>query len=143
MNKNAKAWIKALRSGYYRQGKFKLETSDGRFCCLGVACKLAYDAGVIEDGDQVYDGYRLAMPPSVQKWLGLKSCDTALNHVAVDDASLHTQPKSGWDGTVLFEDVGTRLSRLNDSGASFTKIADIIEANEAVLFKKAKDDAKG
>jgi len=33
-------WLKALRSGDYKQTKGEL-VSDGRYCCLGVACKVA------------------------------------------------------------------------------------------------------
>jgi hypothetical protein len=36
-------WVAALRSGKYKQdsGKYLLETPEGKFCCLGVACKVA------------------------------------------------------------------------------------------------------
>ena len=33
-------WLKALRGGEYKQGKTKLH-SDGKYCCLGVACRIA------------------------------------------------------------------------------------------------------
>lgn len=33
-------WTSALRSGEYKQGKGYLE-DDGKFCCLGVLCKVA------------------------------------------------------------------------------------------------------
>jgi hypothetical protein len=33
-------WVAALRSGEYQQGKGKFE-HDGKFCCLGVLCKVA------------------------------------------------------------------------------------------------------
>lgn len=39
-------WIAALRSGEYRQGKSKLKTDSGGYCCLGVLadiCKLDLD----------------------------------------------------------------------------------------------------
>jgi hypothetical protein len=34
-------WIAALESGEYEQGRNSLKTSDGRYCCLGVACVVA------------------------------------------------------------------------------------------------------
>lgn len=42
MNKKDKQkWVKALRSGKYKQGKYKLHNkSDDTFCCLGVAVNL-------------------------------------------------------------------------------------------------------
>lgn len=36
-----KRWIKALRSGKYKQGKKALRTSNNEFCCLGVLCDVA------------------------------------------------------------------------------------------------------
>lgn len=32
-----KKWVKALRSGKYKQGKYYLYAGDGTYCCLGVA----------------------------------------------------------------------------------------------------------
>src|SRR4051812_34484552 len=41
-------WVKALRSGEYKQTKGALHTADGAFCCLGVACDLALKAGALK-----------------------------------------------------------------------------------------------
>jgi hypothetical protein len=42
VNKQLKeAWIEALRSGEYEQGKQQMETKDGRLCCLAVLCRVA------------------------------------------------------------------------------------------------------
>lgn len=39
MNEDIKAaWVKALRSGAYRQGNGRLRGADDEFCCLGVLC---------------------------------------------------------------------------------------------------------
>lgn len=38
---NVRRWIRALRSGKYRQGRGKLCRVGERYCCLGVAAKLA------------------------------------------------------------------------------------------------------
>src|SRR5688500_14463606 len=43
-----RAWVDALRSGEFRQGKRRLHTDDGRYCCLGVACVVAFRMGGIE-----------------------------------------------------------------------------------------------
>lgn len=43
----AEKWIAELRSGKYAQGKTYLE-SGGKFCCLGILCKMGVDAGVCE-----------------------------------------------------------------------------------------------
>lgn len=50
------AWINALRSGEYKQGRGTLhqrgtedrEGAPDKFCCLGVLCDLAYRDGVVE-----------------------------------------------------------------------------------------------
>ena len=43
MNKEIKAeWVKALRSGEYKQGGGALHRGD-HFCCLGVLCDIAID----------------------------------------------------------------------------------------------------
>lgn len=34
-------WIKALRSGRYKQGKAELHPTEDTYCCLGVLCKVA------------------------------------------------------------------------------------------------------
>ena len=34
---NLKKWVEALRSGKYKQGKYRLKTNDYH-CCLGVLC---------------------------------------------------------------------------------------------------------
>ena len=40
MNKNLKRkWLRALRSGRYKQGKYYLRNSEDRYCCLGVLCE--------------------------------------------------------------------------------------------------------
>lgn len=34
-------WVKALRSGEYKQGHGRLKTAEGGYCCLGVLCAVA------------------------------------------------------------------------------------------------------
>jgi len=58
MNKRMKTkWIKALRSGRYKQGRGRLKTEKGSYCCLGVlnkVCKLgAYENFGSLDLDQL------------------------------------------------------------------------------------------
>jgi len=38
--KNVRNWVKALRSGKYKQGFQQLQTGEGEYCCLGVATRL-------------------------------------------------------------------------------------------------------
>jgi hypothetical protein len=129
MNDNAKAWAEALRSGEYQQGRHALTVvdttgcRDERDCCLGVACKLAVNAGVIEPAEEVggqlvYNDSGRAesgiLPEPVRAWLGLMTRDSTF----VGESGLDDQ-----------------LSSLNDGGASFERIATIIESEPEGLFE--------
>lgn len=65
-----KKWVKALRSGKYKQGSFQLaeETLEGdmAYCCLGVLCELS---GFSYDVNDPFP------PEEVAKWAGLKNYD--------------------------------------------------------------------
>ena len=81
----AALWIDALRSGLYAQGDGRLTTimpsGDKEYCCLGVLCELAVEAGVIDSvDDDVRVGYGPYMaeylpPTEVVEWAGLHSED--------------------------------------------------------------------
>jgi len=121
-------WVEALRSGEYRQGKGYLNRKNKRgqslFCCLGVACEVARKNGVAVDmkkelgggevGDDIqwYDGTSTTLPPSVQKWLGLRNN----NPYVLDRRNADTM--EGYQS----------LSFINDiAGADFNEISDMIE----------------
>lgn len=128
MNADIKArWQQALRSGDYRQGVSRLRRrADGgdRFCCLGVLCELAVEAGVIEAPVESEIGYRYGatgdllgdavyLPPAVAKWAGL-STNPAVEHVVGHEAGGRM---TRW----------STLAKLNDSKTPFSTIADLIE----------------
>lgn len=128
MNDNAKALVAALRSGDYTQGRGYLTRidSDGleQDCCLGVACKLAVEAGVIEPGvvdprngaRRYRDGGQwqtAVLPERVREWLGFSSKESEFCR------------SSGYS---------EQLSALNDDGMSFERIAAIIESEPEGLF---------
>lgn len=118
---NRKLWIEALRSGKYKQGKFFLSRTDAgirSYCCLGVACELAVERGLIierevprilfpEKGSVFsYEENQQSLPPAVQEWLGLR-----------------TSSGDWGESTDYFS-----LTNRNDKGASFADIAETIEA---------------
>lgn len=124
MNPEVKAlWTGALRSGEYIQGVHGLHLGnpDGtaRFCCLGVLCKLAVDAEVIPEPVRLVNsdpetpfefrygalGAVSYLPFEVMEWAGVNG----------PDGAFHDGP------------VSSSLARLNDTGSSFTEIADLIE----------------
>lgn len=76
MNKDIKTqWVAALRSGEYTKGVGYLNAND-KFCCLGVLCDLAVEAGVTTfTGGGGYGAEREAqtLPAEVQNWAELQT----------------------------------------------------------------------
>ncbi len=104
-----KEWVKALRSGGYKQGRDRLVDNDDKFCCLGVLCNIAPDSlgldwKYIEDTWTI-GGNDIELPLVVRVWAGMNSSEGHLDH----DMS--------------------NLSDLNDDGKSFIDIANHIEKN--------------
>lgn len=98
-------WVKALRSGKYKQTQLRLRNGD-KFCALGVLCDLCDPTGW--DTSSIKSCYRARggmIAPSVQEWSGIRS------------------------GFAEFKQDGkpNSIMKINDSGKSFTEIADVIE----------------
>lgn len=125
MNPEVRAqWAAAIRSGEYKQGRGNLNylprTGERRFCCLGVLCELAAEAGIVtrtEDSEFMYTEYinpadhtdssETSLPKAVQVWAGLDS----------DDPKLFL-PTGTYFGT---------CSDVNDNNVPFSEIADLID----------------
>lgn len=112
MNKKVKAkWVKALKSGEFKQGKNTLK-NNGKYCCLGVLCELyrketgkgkwkrttGGPASKIADFHLSDKDIGFGLPANgVCDWAGLKSKDpllgksTAANH---NDGTQGVKPKS-------------------------------------------------
>jgi hypothetical protein len=127
MNKRVmKKWIKALRSGKYKQGKGYLKQfnskNEPRHCCLGVLCEL-YDQQMKKnhkktlftehmiDSETVefisFNKHDGGLPKEVREWANMiNPCGEFINKNRVE-----------------------YLSDLNDDGKKFSTIADIIEKN--------------
>lgn len=97
-------WVKALRSGKYKQGKHQLRDSDNNYCCLGVLCEIS---------GKKYDGEDLFEPHEVASFAGFK------------DLGTHYLKK----GYKTRQGKAHSLVELNDWGLSFKQIANIIEKN--------------
>ena len=114
-----KKWVAALRSGEYRQTTGSLTVISGAedrgFCCLGVLtdlCAKNFDLPLeavlsIEQGGGIC--------PDVEKWAGMRS---DLGHLP---RMIPVDPE--YDGSGQCES----LANLNDAGADFKRIADVIE----------------
>ena len=127
---NAKKWLRALRSGKYKQTVGNLHSKYGEdgYCCLGVACELAVKAGVnikvTEHGGIVfYNRKSDFLPPIVRKWLGFGPRNEAGMFKRKDSYTY---------------DSYETLASLNDSRFTFSEIADIVEQNADQLFKHPK-----
>ncbi len=128
LNKNAKVWVEALRSGEYPQttGRLKRDTdalhTKAGYCCLGVACDLYQKAtGIGEfgrDGQMFFiDGNEHIdlMPKKVADWFGIN-------------------PDSEYIIRTPEDKVSYSLAGDNDTGSTFLQIADIIESEPEGLF---------
>lgn len=134
LNDNAKALVTALRSGDYLQAREVLHEkvrNRESFCCLGVGCDLYIKAGSPNGEVATYWGtihddmsimnYRdvsgrytiTSLPEPVRVWLGF-------------------QDRNG--GFFQEHSVKSSLACLNDKGASFKEIADVIESEPKGLL---------
>ncbi len=108
--KYAKMWIKALRSGKYKQTKGKLCVVNGKtvkYCCLGVLChilKTPYKRG---ENYKIYDSETNSLPTSVKDETGIRTCFA--NYGERSDETL-----------IILND---------DKEYTFKEIADVIEKN--------------
>jgi hypothetical protein len=117
-------WIDSLRSGKYDQTQGKLYSGDG-FCCLGVLCDIyAKEVGdkscvkkdpskTIDDDKWNYwyfDDQSECLPECVKDWAELNEDDPVVIN------------------PVVGEDYVTTLAYLNDGGATFEDLAEMIEA---------------
>ncbi len=106
-----KHWIAALRSGKYKQTEGQLRYYEDwhrkpSFCCLGVLCDLASKDGGAEWVDSCFMDSYDVLPTKIRKWMKL------------------SEYKEQY------------LMIMNDSGQSFSTIADYIEKN---ILPKIKD----
>jgi len=106
-----KAWVTALRSGEFKQGKGQLHNREtDTYCCLGVLCEIAVKSGVNVKqewmGDcKMFDGHFGTLPPAIREWSGLEQGGARV--------WIHDRP--------------LMLTDQNDNYATFEEIADAIE----------------
>ena len=121
-------WASALRDGEFDQTRHVLHDQRG-YCCLGVACAifaetldLNVEKVILKEGDfEVYYQHEgTVLPQKVADLLGLKTDEGSFSEIRMEGAQ-----------------VGDSLSSINDAGATFKQIADILERHEDLLFKPA------
>lgn len=133
-----KKWVKALRSGKFKQGQGTLKQFNRRgqpqHCCLGVLCEVynesmkkskkktlseTYDPSYNFDfkhGRSIFDKKKDDLPIKVKDWAGMKT-----------SLGTFTVPIVNEYGDEDFE--VECLADWNDTGRKFTVIADLIEEN--------------
>lgn len=100
MDKDIKEkWVKALRSGEYKQGRGALIDGDGAMCCVGV---LAHVMG------------------KANEWLHEHSCK-------IGPSPLNSRDADQWPKGFPFPSEVRPMVDMNDAGSSFSEIADWIE----------------
>jgi len=114
----AEIWIKELESGKYKQTKGVLKKDDS-YCCLGVLCQIS---GLGEFKQVLGDEIISYVLPSGN----LSSA--ALPYEVLDWSDIEDQY-----GSFDESDSFSTLSILNDSGKTFTEIAEIIRQNYKAL----------
>lgn len=135
-----KEWVRALRSGEYKQATDALKTENG-YCCLGVLCDIqgcewesaANDFQVDVDYFKVKgEKHNIeVLPESVSRAVGFKLF-TSGDSYSTNPSIYLDKPKTiavyeKYKDGGIDDIVWTLLSELNDSGATFEEIADIIE----------------
>lgn len=111
-------WVDALRSGFYKQGKYQLREAGDFFDPCGVLCELAVSAGVIDPAgftpkekhnipDRSWSGFYYGNPKTDTGATGL--------------------PKAVQEWADINYYQGMRVSRMGDRGKKFNEIADYIE----------------
>jgi hypothetical protein len=99
-------WVKALRSGEYKQAKGALKKRGG-YCCLGVLCDVVKKELHQEwDDEGAFLNYDASLPPKVMLLVGLDTSFAEYINTKIKDKN-------------LMED--------NDCGKSFKQIANTIE----------------
>lgn len=121
--KNVKRWIEDLRSGKHKQAKGRLRDGNS-FCCLGRACDVFKDEVNGSWDDNVFTlGYNpLSLPLEVANLLGIESKSPKLVNLSLPKIKkLNKKLNKQLGSNYLF------LADLNDHGATFSEIADVIE----------------
>ena len=103
----AKKWVKALRSGDYKQETSALNPYGDTQCCLGVLCEIS-EISSFDEGGIYGEGCGITLPETVLNWAGMRKDNFG--------------GRFGRSDIVLWE--------LNDMKRNdFNYIADVIEKN--------------
>lgn len=106
-------WVDALRSGKYRQARGRLRDDGDAMCCLGVLCDIVAPDNWRYEEDQYrgpdgwhQDNFQMGIPENLLKTVGFEVSEPIIEYKGERQA----------------------ISLVNDGGATFAEIADLIEA---------------
>lgn len=128
---NRKLWFKKLEETELKQGKGALCTRNNEYCCLGIACEVAIENGLLiekwmdekySDNVHLYgkrneDISSAYLPSIVSDWLGMKT---------IEGAPVN-EPMS-------LSKVDDSCAIMNDEGLSFKEIAQRLQKHESAYF---------
>lgn len=112
-----KAWLKALRSGRYPQGRKRLHTNNNTYCCLGVACEILNYPRTLDEDDTHYTtktGHIIRTALDTDNPLGI-------SYIGEFPSGISCENSRG-------NQFHISLVTLNDIGYSFHSIARVIDA---------------
>ena len=121
-----KILIEALRSGEYSQDQLYLRTENG-YCCLGVACDKYRKELNKEDWETNDTVYRSALDRRITTYKILGEHSILPEEVARWMDLIYDSELSFVGSYVTKDGEDYSLAQLNDNGASFEEIADVIE----------------
>lgn len=103
-------WCEALRSDEFPQGMWSLRDDQGRYCCLGVGTEILRREN-----------------PSIGHWEPWPGNTQRDEFVQPGGGEGFYMPYNLLEEIGLQQSQAYRLAQMNDSGASFAMIADVIE----------------
>jgi len=110
-------WVAALRSGEYKQTREQLYDGKG-YCCLGVLCKITGKKFFRDDYNHYYHYYVKDTQNGIRE-------DIVLPTDVMNEVDMRTKNGAYRPGLLLVN--------LNDSGKTFSEIADVIEEHWEAL----------
>ena len=116
---NKKIWVRALRSGQYKQGSGYL-CRDGKYCCLGVA----FDVLVDDNWHRELSYSNIWGVTGTERLMSID--DKVLTESYTDECML---TREVLDKIQLSQKHADKLAQMNDTGATFEDIASWIEKN--------------
>lgn len=127
---NVSMWVAALRDPNRKQAQGRLRKGDG-MCCLGVLCDIEDPEEWVDEGGVWRWSTCEAAPPAGLAMMrcGMTDRAGALNY-PFNEVTLAVMKRIG----EKLDRLGSCLAQLNDKGATFAEIADIIESRPPGLF---------